>query len=147
MIEGAFVGREEFMKRLRMRWEEARAVQTRLVLLVGEAGVGKTRLAAEFAEEVHAGGGTVLYGRADEEALLPHQAFVEALRQLVTRKDAALTAAAEQDREILWRLLPDLAPPAHVFEGGAYGEDNALRYRLFEAVTSLRALPRPFHLA
>jgi DNA-binding SARP family transcriptional activator/KaiC/GvpD/RAD55 family RecA-like ATPase len=137
MIEGAFVGREEFLARLRVRWEETRAVQTRLVLLVGEPGVGKTRLAAEFAEEVHAGGGTVLYGRADEEALLPHQPFVEALRRLVTSEDAALTAAAEQDREVLWRLLPDLAPPAHAFEAVAHDEDNALRYRLFESVTSL----------
>lgn len=137
MIEGAFVGREEFSQRLRTRWQESRAGQTRLVLLVGEAGVGKTRLAAEFAEEVHAGGGTVLYGRADEEALLPHQPFVEALRQLVTRGDAAVTAAAQQDREILWRLLPDLAPPAHALEGVGHGQDDALRYRLFEAVTSL----------
>ncbi|HEX8157697.1 MAG TPA: AAA family ATPase [Solirubrobacteraceae bacterium] len=137
MIDGAFVGREEFSQRLRMRWEESRAGQTRLVLLVGEAGVGKTRLAAEFAEEVHAGGGTVLYGRADEEALLPHQPFVEALRQLITHGDAALTAAAEQEREILWRLLPDLAPPGHAFETLAHGEDRTLRYRLFEAVTAL----------
>jgi DNA-binding SARP family transcriptional activator/KaiC/GvpD/RAD55 family RecA-like ATPase len=135
MIEGAFVGRDEFSQRLRTRWEETRAGQTRLVLLVGEPGVGKTRLAAEFAEEVHAGGGTVLYGRADEEALLPHQPFVEALRQLVTSGDAAVTAAAEQDRDILWRLLPDLAPPV-AFDDG-HREDDALRYRLFEAVTSL----------
>ncbi len=137
MLEGAFVGREELSQRLRMRWQESSAGQTGLVLLVGEAGVGKTRLAAEFAEEVQAGGGTVLYGRADEEALLPHQPFVEALRQLVTRGDAALAAAAEQDREILWRLLPDHAPPAHAFEAVGHGEDNTLRYRLFEAVTAL----------
>jgi DNA-binding SARP family transcriptional activator len=137
MLEGAFVGREEFLQRLRTRWKESRAGQTRLVLLVGEAGVGKTRLAAEFAEEVHFGGGTVLYGRADEEALLPHQPFVEALRQLITCGDAGLTAAAEQDREILGRLLPDLAPPAHAFETVAHGDGSTLRYRLFEAVTTL----------
>jgi len=136
MIEGAFVGRDEFTQRLRTRWEETRAGQTRLVLLVGEPGVGKTRLAAEFAEEVRAGGGTVLYGRADEEALLPHQPFVEALRQLVASGDAAVTAAAEQEREILWRLLPDLAP-AVAFEDAGHHGDDALRYRLFEAVTSL----------
>lgn len=137
MLEGVFVGREEFLLRLRARWQESRAGQMRLVLLVGEAGVGKTRLAAEFAEEVHGGGGTVLYGRADEEALLPHQPFVEALRQLVTRGDAALTAAAEQDREILWRLLPDLAPPAQAPEAAVHGDGSTLRYRLFEAVTTL----------
>jgi DNA-binding SARP family transcriptional activator/tetratricopeptide (TPR) repeat protein/KaiC/GvpD/RAD55 family RecA-like ATPase len=137
MIDGAFVGREEFSQRLRQRWEETRGGQTRLVLLVGEAGVGKTRLAAEFAEEVHRGGGTVLYGRADEEALLPHQPFVEALRQLVNRGDATLAVAAERDREILWRLLPDLAPPSHALEAIGHGDDDTLRYRLFEAVAEL----------
>ena len=137
MIEGAFVGREAFSERLWERWEESRAGQTRLVLLVGEPGVGKTRLAAEFAERVHDSGGLVLYGRADEEALLPHQPFVEALRQLVTHEDAAFAAAAAADQEILWRLLPDLAPPGHVFETGSRDEDQTLRYRLFEAVTAL----------
>jgi len=137
MIEGTFVGRDESLQRLRVRWQQSQAGQMRLVLLVGEAGVGKTRLAAEFAEEVQASGGMVLYGRADEEALLPHQPFVEALRQLVTGADAAVAAAAQQDREILWRLLPDLAPPGHVFDGAAHGEDHTLRYRLFEAVTAL----------
>jgi len=136
-VEGLFVGREEFSQRLRMRWQESQAGQTRLVLLVGEAGVGKTRLSAEFAAEVHAGGGMVLYGRADEEALLPHQPFVEALRHLVEHCDAELGAVLESDREILCRLLPDLAPPGHAFSTPADGADSTLRYRLFEAVASL----------
>jgi DNA-binding SARP family transcriptional activator len=137
MIDGAFVGREEFSQRLRTRWQESQGGATRLVLLVGESGVGKTRLAAEFAEEVHDEGATVLYGRADEEALLPHQPFVEAIRQLLTQGDAALAAVAEQQREILCRLLPDLAPPAHVIAATANGQDHTMRYRLFEAVTAL----------
>ena len=136
-VDGAFVGREEFSQRLRMRWRESQAGQTRLVLLVGEAGVGKTRLSAEFAAEVHAAGGMVLYGRADEEALLPHQPFVEALRHLVTHCDAELGAVLESDREILCRLLPDLAPPGHAFSATGDGADSTLRYRLFEAVATL----------
>ncbi len=136
LIDGAFVGREELVARLRLRWEESRAGQTRLVLLVGEAGVGKSRLAAEFAEEVRGSGATVLYGRADEEALLPHQPFVEALRHLIARGDTPL-AEAEHDREILSRLLPDLAPPGLAIAAPAYGTDDTLRYQLFEAVASL----------
>jgi DNA-binding SARP family transcriptional activator/KaiC/GvpD/RAD55 family RecA-like ATPase len=137
MIEGAFVGREEFSRRLRERWVETRAGQTRLVLLVGEAGVGKTRLAAEFGEEIHRDGGRVLYGRADEDALLPHQPFVEALRQLMAGGGEALSAAAHQDREILWRLLPDLAPPGRALTSAGHDEADTLRYRLFEAVSEL----------
>ncbi|HWC27008.1 MAG TPA: AAA family ATPase [Solirubrobacteraceae bacterium] len=135
VLDGAFVGREQFLARLRTRWQETRCGQTRLVLLVGEAGVGKTRLAAEFADEVRADGGTALYGRADEEALLPHQPFVEALRQLLSHGDAALAAAVEQDRAILCRLLPDLAPRSTA--NAAEGDDPTLRYRLSEAVAAL----------
>ena len=136
LIDGTFVGRDELSARLRVRWEECRDGPTRLVLLVGDAGVGKSRLAAEFAEEVHAAGAIVLYGRADEDALLPHQPFVEALRHLIAHGDAALVAAAEQDREILCRLLPDLAPPGAALAEPPGGDDT-LRYRLFEAVASL----------
>jgi DNA-binding SARP family transcriptional activator len=136
-IDGAFVGREDCLARLHERWRESRAGQTRLVLLVGEAGVGKTRLAAQFAEQVQAEGGAVLYGRADEDALLPHQPFVEALRHLLAHGGERFLDDVDHERAILGRLLPDIAPlsepPATVL---AVGQD-ALRYRLFEAVAAL----------
>jgi DNA-binding SARP family transcriptional activator/tetratricopeptide (TPR) repeat protein len=137
MLDGSFVGRERFIQRLRARWAETCSGQTRLVLVVGDAGVGKSRLAAEFAEEVHAGGGTVLYGRADEEALLPHQPFVESLRHLISHGDPVVAAAAEDDRDVLCRLLPDLAPPASASATADRSTSDTLRYRLFEAVASL----------
>ena len=137
MVEGAFVGRESCVARLRSRWQESSAGQTRLVLLVGEAGVGKTRLAAQFAEEVHADGGAVLYGRADEDALLPHQPFVEALRHLLAHGGADVAGDAEPERAVLGRLLPDLAPPVDPPAPSAIVDDQTLRYRLFEAVAAL----------
>ena len=131
MVEGALVGRDAVMQALRTLWGECGTGPTRLALLVGEAGVGKTRLCSELAAEVHADGGVVLYGRADEEASLPHQPFVEALRHLLIH-DRTLANAAERDREILGRLLPNLAPP-----GVEQRDDDTLRHRLFEAVTAL----------
>nr|MDQ3090362.1 AAA family ATPase [Actinomycetota bacterium] len=137
VVDGAFVGREECVARLRSRWRESRAGQTRLVLLVGEAGVGKTRLAARFAQEVHAEGGAVLYGRADEDALLPHQPFVEALRHLLAHGGEAFAADAERERAILGRLLPDLAPSVDPPVAPVIVDQETLRYRLFEAVVAL----------
>lgn len=138
MTGGAFVGRDAHVERLHEHWAQCQAGPSRLVLLVGEAGVGKSRLAAQFARAVHADGATVLYGRADEEALLPHQPFVEALRHLVAHADSALAGALEPERDVLSRLLPDLA--ADVSSGadaGARGDEDTMRYRLFEAVAAL----------
>lgn len=42
---------------------------------------------AEFALAAHADGARVLCGRSDEEALVPYQPFVEALRRQVTCDD------------------------------------------------------------
>ena len=51
-----------------------------IVCLAGEPGIGKTRLAAELAARAHADGAAVFYGRADEDPVIPYEAFAEALR-------------------------------------------------------------------
>ena len=76
---GAFVGRERQLEVLRGLSQAACEGRPRTVLLTGEPGIGKTRVAAEFARDVHADGATVLYGRCDEDALGGYQPFVEAL--------------------------------------------------------------------
>src|SRR5207249_10863954 len=73
-----FVGRTAELDALVAAWEQARAGERRLVFLTGEPGIGKTAVAGELAERVVADGGTVRFGRCDEEALVPHQPFVEA---------------------------------------------------------------------
>jgi class 3 adenylate cyclase/tetratricopeptide (TPR) repeat protein len=47
-----FVGREEELRLLLSRWERARQGQGQLVLVVGEAGIGKSRLVAEFHDRI-----------------------------------------------------------------------------------------------
>jgi class 3 adenylate cyclase/DNA-binding CsgD family transcriptional regulator len=49
-----FVGRDKELGVLRAEFAQAQAAELRCVLLVGEAGVGKTRLAAELLAHVHA---------------------------------------------------------------------------------------------
>ncbi|HWB69244.1 MAG TPA: BTAD domain-containing putative transcriptional regulator, partial [Solirubrobacterales bacterium] len=71
----AFVGRTEELGLLAQLWAESSAGTRQIVLVGGEPGVGKTRLVTEFAQRVHGGGATVLYGRADEEAARAFQPF------------------------------------------------------------------------
>ena len=55
------VGRDGELAWLRARWARALGGKGGLVAVTGEDGIGKTRLAAELAAEVHDAGGSVLY--------------------------------------------------------------------------------------
>ena len=57
------------------------------MLLAGEPGIGKTRLATEVARRAHAEGATVLYGRSDAESLVPYQPFIAALEHYVAHRE------------------------------------------------------------
>jgi DNA-binding SARP family transcriptional activator/tetratricopeptide (TPR) repeat protein len=135
-----FVGREAELERLRARWLEAAAGEPRMVLVGGEAGVGKTRLLAHFAREVHGAGANVLYGRCDEGALLPYQPFIEALRHFVVHcGPPQLPGQAEPELAELARLVPELRAGAGAAAAPPPGEPETQRYRLFEAMTGFFA--------
>jgi DNA-binding SARP family transcriptional activator len=132
------VGRDADLERLAGFWREAiESRRNRTLLLSGEPGIGKTSLAASFAREAHASGARVLYGRAELEALVPYQPFVEALRQLALSGSLGTLRAAAPELAELSRLVPELRRrlpelPRPVEQTG--GDD---RYRLFSAVAAL----------
>lgn len=78
-----FVGRAAELARLRAAWADVETRRSRrIVLLAGEPGVGKTRLAHHFAREALDAGAAVLLARCWEEPLAPFEPFAEALRQI-----------------------------------------------------------------
>jgi DNA-binding SARP family transcriptional activator len=75
-----FVGRLEALDLLERTWQRAQDRARRQVIVVaGEAGIGKTRLAARFGSIVSNLGGSVLYGAAIDDGLVAGGAYVEAL--------------------------------------------------------------------
>jgi WD40 repeat protein/DNA-binding SARP family transcriptional activator len=78
----AFVGRTAELAWLRAGWTGASGGRGGAAFLVGRQGMGKTRLAAEFAREVHDQGGQVLYGRCDPATPNPLQPFAQALAEV-----------------------------------------------------------------
>jgi tetratricopeptide (TPR) repeat protein len=134
----SFVGRAAAVEQLERCYEQAASASRRIVLLCGEPGVGKTRLATEFALRAHAEGAVVLYGRCDEETPLPHQPFVEALRHYVCNCPPAVLAG--QVRLVsgeLRRVVPELAERVPELAEPLTGDPEGARFRLFEAVATL----------
>jgi WD40 repeat protein/DNA-binding SARP family transcriptional activator len=74
-----FVGRAVELAWLRAAWTRAVHGEGRAVFLTGVRGMGKTRLAAEFAQGVHDQGGQVLYGRCEPSTPDPLRPFAQAL--------------------------------------------------------------------
>ena len=109
-----FVGRADAPRRAaRRRGTRRSRDDRRLVLLVGEPGIGKSRLAAEFTRAVHADGAVVLYGRFDETGPGAYQPVLEMLRGW--SGGAALTGPAQRlgpRAADLAALLPELGAPA-----------------------------------
>ena len=132
-----FVGRDDELHRLRRLWKEVVAGTLRVALVAGEPGVGKTRLAAELAEQAHADGATVLAGRCDEDLGVPYQPFVEALRHLVEHTPVGeLPARLGRHAGELARLLPELAGSLSGLPPPLRADPETERYRLFDAVSA-----------
>ncbi|OMC56764.1 hypothetical protein A5747_05800 [Mycobacterium sp. IS-836] len=133
---GPFVGRGRELERLFTAWQAALAGGTNAVLIAGEPGVGKTRLAGEWSRQAYDQGALVIYGRCDEDLGAPYQPFAEALRSLVPclgtgglrglRGVEALLALVPG----LSDVLPDLATPTRA-------DPDTERYALFDAVVAL----------
>src|SRR5205814_5312123 len=81
LLNVPFVGRGAEISRLMTLYEQASGGQPQVALLEGEAGIGKTRLAAAFLDWVRSEGAEVLEGRAFQTSQrLSHQLLIEALR-------------------------------------------------------------------
>jgi DNA-binding SARP family transcriptional activator/tetratricopeptide (TPR) repeat protein len=134
----AFVGRREALAALRGAWDAAVSDERRLVLVAGEAGIGKSRVAAEFTREVHRDGAVVLYGRFDETGPGAYGPVLEMLRGW--SGGAALTGPAQRlgpRAADLAALLPELGAPAG--PPAMQGDGGTERHRLFDALAALLA--------
>src|SRR6266516_3039847 len=136
-IWGRFVGRRDEMEQLKAALDGMLSGHGSLVMLVGEPGIGKSRLAREFTVYASLRGAQVLTGHCYEgEITVPYLPFVEALRQYVRgRSDAALLSELGSGAPEVAKLVsevherfPDL-PEAPLLEG------EAERLRLFDSVT------------
>ena len=135
----AFAGREEELAELHAAWADAVSGSRRGVLISGEPGIGKTRLAAEIAAHARAREGVVLYGRCDDGLSAAAQPFAEALGAYVAACPVdELRVELGARASDLVQLLPELAArlPGGVAEP-APAEPEIQRLRTLEAAAAL----------
>jgi predicted ATPase len=135
-----FVGRETERSALRRMLERVVGGEGRVAMIGGALGVGKTRIAAEFAAEASARGFVTLVGSCyDRENSLPFNPFVEILESAMaqsTSRDAFRAALGNDAGEMarlmpqLRRLFPDIPPPLEL-------SPEQSRRILFNAVVEL----------
>jgi ATP/maltotriose-dependent transcriptional regulator MalT len=127
------VGRQAELRQLHAALERAVAGEAGMVLLGGEAGVGKTRLLEEYAEEVRRSGVRVISGACLDLGAdnLPYAPITAALRDLLHQVGRDALARLLPDPAVLSRLLPEIATPS------GEAESDIARARLFEHVLVL----------
>src|SRR5262249_55820379 len=138
--EPPLVGRDQSLARLEVALERALAGQGLLLVMIGEAGIGKSRLVAELLATAIRRQGRVLIGRCYEtERILPFAPWVDALRTGRALEERELIDSLEPGwRAELARLLPELPSqevPAAV--GEPVGQVGGDARHLFEAITEL----------
>lgn len=114
-----FTGRRPLVERLIHCVEEAKAGRPWVMLIEGEAGMGKTRQSLALQQEVQ-----VCFGRGYENVTLPYLPFIEALRVSIDHIFHEMGYLRDPDTEILRRFF----------------------YREQSFSSSPRTKPTPFHL-
>ena len=115
-----FVGRADERSQLDQIGAAAESGHRQVALVSGEPGIGKSRLAAQTAIDLHSRGAAVLFGRSTEDVDPPHRPWAEALSHYVEHApQSVIDRHVDRHGGELRRLAPglsdrvaDLPPPS-----------------------------------
>src|SRR5437764_5115323 len=136
---GVFVGREREMERLLAGLEDALAGRGRLLMLVGEPGIGKTRTAQELLTYARLRGARVLTGRAYESEGAPaYWPWVQMARAYMhdrgAREAVEEMGAGAADLATILSEIREMIPALEVPLRGQPDEDA--RFRMFDSTAT-----------
>lgn len=132
-----FIGRKAEFAALRAGLEEAFGGRGRMIFLVGEPGIGKTRTAEEFAAAARRKGARVLAGRCPETEGAPaFWPWIQILRGYIAGcDDERLRTEVPRGAVDLAQLVPDLAERLPELRSASPLDPAEARFRLFDSVS------------
>jgi eukaryotic-like serine/threonine-protein kinase len=136
-VHRPFVGRELELAQLEARLDAALAGNGSLALLVGEPGIGKSRLAEELIVRARARGAAILIGRCWEAGGAPaYWPWVQLLRTHVRQTDATvLRHQLGLGGGEIAQILPELREMFSDLPEPGPSESEGARFRLFDAIS------------
>jgi tetratricopeptide (TPR) repeat protein len=139
LSRGRLVGRSEELAEAIALWRRAREGAGHALLLSGEPGVGKTRLARELMTQAGLDDAVVLAGACYEfEATTPYLPFAEAFRRWVrTQPDAPLGEALTGLAVHIAKLAPDVEARFGPFDARPEGLAHEERLLFFDAIVTV----------
>ncbi|HET6662268.1 MAG TPA: AAA family ATPase, partial [Rubrobacter sp.] len=137
VFEIPLVGRKEEFGALVSEYHAAREGQMRVVAVLGEAGIGKSRLSEEFLLWAKARGVDILKCEASKGAGLPYGPLIEAIRPRIERERAPDDLLEDVWLSELSRLLPELKERYPDLPSPLSVERETAKGALFEAIVRL----------
>ncbi|HZI48031.1 MAG TPA: protein kinase, partial [Pyrinomonadaceae bacterium] len=140
LSRGRLIGRATELAEARQLWQRALDGHGHAVLLSGEPGAGKTRLARELAIQAAVDGAVVLTGGCYEyEATTPYLPFVEAFRRFVREEkdDERLRTILGDDAPQIAKLAPEIETRLGPFHARTELAPHEERLLFFDAVVQV----------
>jgi len=135
---GVFVGRQAEMDQLKAALEDVLGGRGRLVTLMGEPGIGKTRTSEELATYAGLRGGQVLWGRCYETGgQPPYWPWVQAIRGYVREAEPdELRRQLGSSASVVSEVITDVRDRLPEVQTAAPIDDpDSARFRLFDGIT------------
>lgn len=137
LIPGQLIGRESEIEHINVIWERVNAGEARVLLVSGEPGIGKSRLAREIIAITKASGAEILTGQCYAEDSAPYAPIAQIIRSALTSREIL-----QFSKLILANLLtiaPDLVSRYPNLPANQPLDPQSAQRLLFDSVTSFLA--------
>jgi hypothetical protein len=138
VASGVFVGRQQEMGDLKASLEDVLSGRGRMMTLVGEPGIGKTRTSQELATYAGLRGAKVLWGRCyEDQGVPPYWPWVQAIRTYVRDEDPQkLSTEMGAGASDISEVIPDVRTQLPGLQPAPQIDPEQARFRLFDSITA-----------